>query len=426
MNWNHLIALSKNKCFVQNLSSFNTTNVIELNGYFQAYTSYLTDTYFVILDQQIAMHLYSYDGKLILNNNLTSNRSKVLHPQQFSLCSEFVAFRDIQDDRLIHISNLFNGSSVIGFSKEFLHPIGVSILKLSNTQTFASRPLAFLDKNCDLYILLFNLYHSNPLLTYKLGNFVGSFQWHNNCPMLASIQEGLLNIWFNPFLFSIDKDLFPYTKFVFSNIDICPDSQILEFSGQNCLLQHSDGSITSIYISSNLTTLHSYLHKKLWEDCIRLCRIVSETRLWACLATSAACEGEIQISEISYSALHAIDKVEFWKQIDTYIGNDIQSAILSLLQNKNAQTEGVFIKCGKVFKAIELNLRTFNWDRALTLAIKHQTHIDTCIAYRAKFIKSLSIEEDRKKFKQFSDIEIDWDKINLKVFNEPDKFNFLK
>ena len=421
-----MILLSRNKCFIQKLSALNTTNIIELNGYVQVNTSYLTDNYFVIFDQLTPFQLYSFDGRLILNNNLTSNRSKVLHPQQFSLCNEVVAIRDIQDDKLIHFTNIFTGKSVIGISKDFSHTVEVTNLKLCNIQTFATRPLAFLDKNNDLYILLFNLYYSNPLLTYKLGNFVCSFHWHNNCPMLAAIQEGLLTIWFNPFLISIDKELFHYTKVVFSKIDIGHDSQILEFSGHNCLLQNSDGSVTSIYISSNLTTLHSYLDNKRWEDCIRFCRIVGDTKLWACLASSAANEGEIQVAEIAYSALHAIDKVEFWKNLRTIVGNDIQTAVISLLLQKNAQAEGTFIKCGRIFKAIELNLRTFNWDRALSLAIKHQTHIDTCIAYRTKFIKSLSIEEDRKKFKQFSDIEIDWRKIHLKVLNEHERYNSIK
>ena len=396
-------------------------DMLELNGYIQVVASYLTDSYFVIFDQLTALQMYSYDGKLIVNNSLTGTRSKVLHSQQFALSSDFVAIRDIQDDKLIHVTNLFTGQSITGVNKDFSHTVGISILNFCNIQTFATRPLAFLDKNNDLYILLFSLYYTNTLLPFKLGNFVSSFHWHDKCPMLAAIQEGLLTIWFNPFLFTVDKDLFRYTKILITNIDIGPESQISEFSGHNCILKNTDGSISSIYISSHLTTLHFYLDKKRWEDCIRFCRVVSNTKLWACLASSAASEGEIQVSEIAYSALHAIDKVEFWKKIGAFIGCDIKSAVLSLLQQKNTQAEATFLKCGEIFKAIEMNIKTFNWDRALSLAIKHQTHIDTCIAYRTKFIKSLSIEEDRKKFQQFSDIEIDWRKIHFKLLNEYEK-----
>ena len=40
--------------------------------------------------------------------------------------------------------------------------------------------------------------------------------------------------------------------------------------------------------------------------------------------------------------------------------------------------------------------------RALELAVKHKTHVDTVLAFRQKYLKDLNCEESLKKFKQYS------------------------
>ena len=39
--------------------------------------------------------------------------------------------------------------------------------------------------------------------------------------------------------------------------------------------------------------------------------------------------------------------------------------------------------------------------RALELAVKHKTHVDTVIAHRLKFLQQFDIEENNKRFKQY-------------------------
>jgi intraflagellar transport protein 80 len=50
------------------------------------------------------------------------------------------------------------------------------------------------------------------------------------------------------------------------------------------------------------------------------------------------------------------------------------------------------------------------------LALKHKTHIDTVIGYRAKYLKEWNKTENNPKFIKFSEgVEVDWEKIKAKI-----------
>ena len=44
--------------------------------------------------------------------------------------------------------------------------------------------------------------------------------------------------------------------------------------------------------------------------------------------------------------------------------------------------ENIVLQAGLTFRAILLNIYLHQWERALDLAIKHKTHVDTVLAYR--------------------------------------------
>lgn len=45
----------------------------------------------------------------------------------------------------------------------------------------------------------------------------------------------------------------------------------------------------------------------------------------------------------------------------------------------------------------------FRWDRALELATRHQSHIDTVLWQRSKYLESLGLEETSKKYLELRD-----------------------
>lgn len=42
-----------------------------------------------------------------------------------------------------------------------------------------------------------------------------------------------------------------------------------------------------------------------------------------------------------------------------------------------------------VYRAIMMNIRLFRWERALDLAVRNKTHVDTVLAYRQRYMDSI-------------------------------------
>merc|ERR1719183_650290 len=75
-----------------------------------------------------------------------------------------------------------------------------------------------------------------------------------------------------------------------------------------------------------------------------------------------------------------------------------------LLQNK------------RIYRAIKMNIRLHRWGDALDLAMKHQTHVDTVLAYRARHLAQMKHVETNDLFKQWAQqVEVDWDTVKKKI-----------
>ncbi len=54
----------------------------------------------------------------------------------------------------------------------------------------------------------------------------------------------------------------------------------------------------------------------------------------------------------------------------------------------------------------------------MELAVKHKTHVDTVLGFRARYLQSLGRTETESKFLQMKDVAIDWSSIDLKIQQE--------
>lgn len=95
---------------------------------------------------------------------------------------------------------------------------------------------------------------------------------------------------------------------------------------------------------------------------------------------------------------------------------------MALLCGNPQDAEAILLQAGLIFRAILLNIQLYNWDRALELAVKHKTHVDTVLGYRQKYMKQYGKQESNKRFLQYQEgIEIDWEKIEAKIEMEYQK-----
>merc|ERR1712195_383397 len=171
-------------------------------------------------------------------------------------------------------------------------------------------------------------------------------------------------------------------------------------------------------------TLHKYVSAKgctkdAWDDAIRVCRFVKDETLWACLAAMAVAQKELNAAEISYAAIDEVDKVQYIAHIKSIPTVEGRNAQMALFCRETDEAEAILLQAGLIFRAIEMNCLLFRWERALDLAVKHRTHIDTALAWRQRNLARMQATESNIKFQQYSQgVEIDWEKIQTKITQE--------
>lgn len=125
--------------------------------------------------------------------------------------------------------------------------------------------------------------------------------------------------------------------------------------------------------------------------------------------------------------------MQYIKTIPTVEG---RNAEVALFCHQPDEAESILLQAGLVFRAIDMNRTLHRWERALDLALKHKTHIDTVgnhlpstvssllqvLALRQKYLDRTEKPETLAKFLQYSgSVEIDWEQISAKMAAEEEK-----
>ncbi|XP_010161110.1 intraflagellar transport protein 80 homolog, partial [Antrostomus carolinensis] len=198
--------------------------------------------------------------------------------------------------------------------------------------------------------------------------------------------------------------------------------QIVHFVGNQITVRRADGSLVHLNISPYPTILHEYVSSSKWELAVRLCRFVKTTAtdedqtMWACLAAMAVANQDMATAEIAYAAIGEIDKVQYINSIKDLPSKESRMAHILLFSGNTQEAETLLLQTGLIYQAIQVNINLYNWDRALELAVKHKTHVDTVLAYRQKFLEDFGKKETNKRFLQYAEgLEVDWNKIKAKI-----------
>ena len=105
--------------------------------------------------------------------------------------------------------------------------------------------------------------------------------------------------------------------------------------------------------------------------------------------------------------------MEYIQTIKAIPSEEGRQAELALFRRHPDEAERILLQASPplVYRAIKLNINLFRWARALELAIKHKSHIDTVLAYRQKYLQSFQREETNPKFVQY------FKQVNAKVLS---------
>jgi intraflagellar transport protein 80 len=181
--------------------------------------------------------------------------------------------------------------------------------------------------------------------------------------------------------------------------------------------------MATLSISPYPKILYEQVDKADFEKSIRLCRFVKEQTLWACLAAMSIYCRELNTVEIALAAIDEADKVRYINYVKELPSEAARNSALALYCKKVTEAEQILLQNKLFYRAIKMNIKLYKWDRALDIAIQHQTHVDTVIAYRQRFLDQYGKEETNEKFKQYKQEigDVDWNTIKAKISADKEK-----
>merc|ERR1712100_839309 len=167
--------------------------------------------------------------------------------------------------------------------------------------------------------------------------------------------------------------------------------------------------------------LYEYVQSVEWESAARLCRFVKDQSLWACLAAMALNGQELNTAQVAFAAIDEVDKLQYVLYIKDIPSAEGRAAELALFRRRPEEAESILLQAALYYRAIKVNIRLFNWERALELAERYNVHIDTVCAYRQKYLQSFSKQETSPQFFKHSSLEINWEAIKARINEEKEQ-----
>ncbi|XP_037765384.1 intraflagellar transport protein 80 homolog isoform X2 [Chelonia mydas] len=370
-------------------------------------------SHFLLIDGG-GIYLYSYEGRLISSPKFPGMRTDVLNAQTVSLSNDTLAIKDKADEKVIYLFEALSGKP-LGDGKPLIHKTEITEIALDQKGITNERKIVFIDKNRDLYITSVKRFGKEQKII-KIGTMAHTLAWNDTSNILCGLQDTRFTVWYYPNTVYVDKDLLPKTLYEKDASEFSKNPQIVRFVGNQVTIRRADGSLIHLNISPYPAILHEYVSSSKWEDAVRLCRFVKDQTMWACLAAMAVANKDMTTAEIAYASIGDIDKVQYINSIKELPSKESRMAHILLFSGNIQDAEMLLLQAGLIYQAIQVNISLYNWDRALELAVKHKTHVDTVLGYRQKFLEDFGKKETNKRFLQYAEgLEVDWDKIKAKI-----------
>ncbi|PVD18640.1 hypothetical protein C0Q70_21190 [Pomacea canaliculata] len=412
LGYNHLVVTTSSQCYVYSTKNWNTPVIFELKEGSVTLIKQ-AEKHFLMVDGAGA-YVFSYDGRMVCSPKHQGMKADILNPQTVAISNDTVAIRDKADEKVVYVFDAQTGKSM-GDGKPIRHMVEVMEIALDQCGPASERKISIIDRNRDLFLTSVRIFGMERK-SIKIASMIHMMAWNNETNMLAALTDGKIFVWYYPSAVYVDKDLLPKTVFEKDTSEFGKSPQLMGFIGSHLLLRRMDGSLMSTTIAPYPAILHGFVGDSRWEDAVRLCRFVKDDSLWACLAAMATYSKDLNTAEIAYAAIREVDKVQFISNIKDIPVKEARNAEMALLCGNHADAEALLLQAGLVFRAIMLNIQLYNWDRALELAVKHKTHVDTVLAFRQRHLSRMDTRETNKRFLQHQEgVEINWDKITAKM-----------
>lgn len=419
MGYDHLIICTSKRCYIKYLKNLSRTALeFDLKGTVSLISQ--AQKYFMVVDNQKGIQIYTYDAKLVSNPRIaTIQRPEYLKPRHVSLANDYLAVVDRQSNKQIELLDVITGRRLR--DREVIrHQLDIIEVGISHAGSLDDCNLFFIDSNQDLYLT--QIQSSNPNSIHKLATMVDTAMWNDTLDILAVVCDSNLKIYYYPNVVYVDKGLTEQTSTTTDASNFGKSPRFISFLESTCTIRRSNGAILVTSILSSPSILYKYANDTEWDKCIRLCRFVGEPMMWGVLAAMALNAQDLETAEQALSEIDEVDRLQFIQYIKTIPSLEGRNAELLLYGQRPDEAGNLLIEAGLIFRAIHLNIRIFNWDKALTLATKYRTHVDTVLYFRKKYLTAMQMKETKENFIKYNkQVETDWSSISTKITQEEEK-----
>lgn len=396
----HLVVMTTTQCYIYTLSNLNTPIIFDTKA--PPIFLQLCRRHFLTADLVGGVQVISFEGRVLSTPRHANFRADFLTKDITSLSPDTVALCDTADRRQILLFDTVSGKQ----TSKILHSAEVTAIALNQGNYGPQeRLLAFLDNSHDLFLVVpftsgSTSSSNNVPALLKLQAHVDSFAFHDETNALATVSEGVLKLWQHPEAVFVDRDLMQYLTM--DEQDCGRSTQLVSYSGNKVSLRKVDGAMMYTPSPVEASFLDELVRGNKWEEATRLCRVQGALMpsLWASLAALAMQKKQLDVAEVAYAELLEAAKVEFLQFVRGLTSEESRQAHLALFRRAPDEAERILLQAQppQILSAIKLNIDLFRWHRALDLAQRYKTNVDTVLANRAQYLADFGQNETDNKF----------------------------
>lgn len=356
-----------------------------------------------VVDAANGVQVIAHDRRKLASTKISKN-SKI------SVSAEFLVI--LEEARSLRLCDLLSGKQI----SQYKHSADVKSIAFAPGDT--DKMMAFLDVNKELWITRVTAFDRPVKLSAGPVEF---FKWHEKSDVLGVVGDLKFSVFLNPCVAFVDLSLLAVDYL--SSIEVPNGSRITEFSEASsyATIRRSDGSRVAMEVNPHVFPLVNLLVKGRLAEACRLCRFLKSPALWRVLAGFALRMRDLSTLQTALTALTDIPKLDLIHKISGF-DKDRQTAELQLLSRRPEEAVTSLLGARRVFRAVKTLMKLHRWEAALDLAIQQQSHVDTVLAYRQRWLEEADEKENNAKFSEMNEkVGFDWSQVKSKVKAEKEK-----
>ncbi|KAL2750901.1 intraflagellar transport protein 80 isoform X1 [Vespula maculifrons] len=392
--FDHLIVITPGQCHIYSVTNWNTPAIFDLKSS-SVSAVILANKHFLLVEWNF-ITLYNYQGRLLGVPKWKGMTQEPLYPPCISLCFDTLVVRDQKNEKLLHVLEISYNKPIVE-SQSHSHPQNITQLALNHIGSSSDRQLALIDITKDLYLI--SIRATGYGRACKIAAMAQNVIWAVDANVLAAMLDATLSVWLCPnCVHYSDRKIIRRTRIDKESSEFGKQPTIISVYNGMVNVRRGDGALVSSQFYTFFTSLHQLILQKKWKESLSLCRIAQNEILWTCMAIMATDNKELNVAEEAYAAIRRYDKVDYVRHIKNLPKITERYAEMALLSGDLLAAEGILLQNGLIEEAITLNIKVYNWNRALELAIRHKKQIEEVLNARKDYLKTLKKEETNSSY----------------------------